>query len=144
MPSVLEPVGLNRGDGKRPDGITYFPFSHGKALCWDATCVNTFGESVVNYSADEAGHAATKAENAKRSKYPDLVRKYRFEPVAIETSGVFGSTTRNTIKEIGRKITEKTGDIREHSWLKQRLSIAIQRGNALAIMASARHMTEHH
>ena len=42
-PSVLEPVGLNRGDGKRPDGITIFPFSHGKALCWDATCVNTFG-----------------------------------------------------------------------------------------------------
>ena len=76
------------------------------------------------------------------AKYPDLVRKYRFEPVAVETSGVFGSSTRTIIKEIGRKISEKTRDIREHSWLKQRLSIAIQRGNALTIMASARHMIE--
>ena len=112
-------------------------------MCWDATCVNTYGEGVVNHSAVEVGHAATKAESAKRVKYPDLVQKYRFEPVAIETSGVFGSSTRTIIKEIGRKISEKTGDIREHSWLKQRLSIAIQRGNALTIMASARHMTEH-
>ena len=51
IPSVLEPVGLNRGDGKRPDGITIFPFSQGKALCWNATCVNTFGESSVNDKA---------------------------------------------------------------------------------------------
>ena len=26
FPSQLEPVGLERGDGKRPDGITLFPF----------------------------------------------------------------------------------------------------------------------
>ena len=36
-PSVLEPEGLNQGDEKRPDGITIFPFSQGKALCLDAT-----------------------------------------------------------------------------------------------------------
>ena len=42
IPSILEPVGLDRGDGKRPDGISTFPFSQGKAICWDATCVNTF------------------------------------------------------------------------------------------------------
>ena len=27
LPSVLEPPGLDRGDGSRPDGITVFPFS---------------------------------------------------------------------------------------------------------------------
>ena len=83
MPSVLEPVGLNRGDGKRPDGITIFPFSQGKSLCWDATCVNTFGESSINDTAIEVGHAAAKAESAKRAKYPDMVRRFRFEPIAI-------------------------------------------------------------
>ena len=41
VPSILEPVGIDRGDGKRPDGITIFPFSRGKCLCWDATCVYT-------------------------------------------------------------------------------------------------------
>ena len=34
-----------------------------------------------------AGHAAAKAEDTKRAKYPDLVRRFRFEPIAIETSG---------------------------------------------------------
>ena len=141
MASRMEPVGLNRGDGKKPDGITIFPFSQGKALCWDATCVNTFSESAVNDSAIRAGHAASKAENAKRTKYPDLVRNYRFEPVAIETSGVFGSSTSNIVNEIGRRISEKTGEKRELLWLKQRLNIAVQRGNAVSIMSSVNHMT---
>ena len=141
MPSVQEPVGLNRGDGKRPDGITTFPFSQGKSLCWDATCVNTFSESSILNSAIEVGHAAAKAETAKRAKYPDLVRRYRFEPIAIETSGVFGPSTRNIIYEIGKRIAEKTGEKRETLWLKQRLNIAIQKGNALAILSLARHMT---
>ena len=107
IPSELEPAGLNRGDGKRPDGITRFPFSQGKILCWDATCVNTFAESTINNSAMEVGQAAAKAENAKRSKYSDLVRRYRFEPIAIETSGVFGPTTRNIVHEIGKRLSEK-------------------------------------
>ena len=141
MPSVLEPVGLNRGDGKRPDGITIFPFSQGKSLCWDATCVNTFSESAINDTAIEVGHAAAKAETAKRTKYPDLVRRFRFEPIAIETSGVFGPSTRNIIYEIGKRIAEKTGEKRETLWLKQRLNIAIQKGNALAILSLARHMS---
>ena len=44
VPSVLKPVDVNRGDGKKPDGITVFPFSTSKSLCWDVTCVNTFAE----------------------------------------------------------------------------------------------------
>ena len=31
--SVLEPPGLDRGDGSRPDGITVFQFSGGRSLC---------------------------------------------------------------------------------------------------------------
>ena len=87
------------------------------------------------------GSAAAKAENAKRTKYSGLVVRFRFEPIAIETSGVFGHSTRIIISEIGKRISEKTGDKRETTWLKQRLSIAIQRGNALSILASAKHMT---
>ena len=68
------------------------------------------------------------------------MRRYRFEPVAIETSGVFGSSTRNIVNEIGKRISEKTGEKRESLWLKQRLNIAIQRGNALSIISSAKHL----
>ena len=142
MPSELEPVGLNHGDGRRPDCITRFPFSKGKTLCWDAICVNTFAESTINNLAMEVGQAAAKAENAKRTKYPDLVRRFRFEPIAIETSGVFGPTTRNTVHEIGkeREYQKKTEDKRETLWLKQFLNIAVQKGNALFIIYSAKHL----
>ena len=45
------------------------------------------------------------------------------------------------IYEIGKRIAEKTGEKRETLWLKQRLNIAIQKGNALAILSLARHMS---
>ena len=67
--------------------------------------------------------------------------RFRFEPIAIETSGVFGYSTRTIVNEIGKRISEKTGDKRETMWLKQRLNIAIQKGNALSILTSAKHMT---
>merc|ERR1712055_648245 len=139
--AIREPVGLNRGDGKRPDGISVNRFSRGMSLCWDATCVNTFAESSVNDSAIDAGRAAAKAELSKRAKYPDMVRRFRFEPIAIETSGVYGPSTCFIVQEIVKKILQISGDKRESMWLKQRLSIAIQRGNALSILSLANHMT---
>ena len=68
-PTVLEPVGLNRDNGRTPDSLTLLPFSRGKTLAWDATCVNTFANSSINFSATEVGFAATKAEDTKKAKY---------------------------------------------------------------------------
>ena len=39
IPSMLEPSGLDRDDGKRPDAITVYPYSRGRCLIWDAACV---------------------------------------------------------------------------------------------------------
>ena len=44
IPSRLEHSGLHRSYGKRPNSITT-PWSEGKFLVWDATCVDTFYES---------------------------------------------------------------------------------------------------
>ena len=71
------------GDGLTPDGLTTYPFSQGKALCWDAPCVNTYNETSVNECAMEAGSAAKKKENEKRAKYPEMVRRFQLEPIAI-------------------------------------------------------------
>ena len=138
VPSMLEPVGVDRGDGKRPDGITVFPYSNGRCLCWDATCVDTYAESHVNDSAVSAGSAAKKAEENKRQKYAALAARFRFEPVAVETAGTFGSSTSEFISGVGRRITEVSGDRRETFWLEQRIGLAIQRGNAFSILASVK------
>ena len=103
--------------------------------------MNTYAESSIFDSAGAAGQAAAKAEESKRSKYSDLVRRFRFEPIAIETSGVYGPTTRVIVQEIGKRIMQVSGDKREIMWLKQRLSIAVQRGNAASILSMAKHLT---
>lgn len=42
IPSVHERVGLNRGNGRRPGGMTIFPFSNDISPIWYATCDDTF------------------------------------------------------------------------------------------------------
>ncbi|CAH2260984.1 jg10777 [Pararge aegeria aegeria] len=40
-PAQLEPPSWFSDAGKRPDGMTIVPWSMGRALVWDATCVDT-------------------------------------------------------------------------------------------------------
>ena len=81
LPSVLEPPGLDRGDGSRPVGITVFPFSGGRSLVWDCTCVDTFTGVHLNRSAMEAGTAANSAEERKRRKYAALAEAHQLGPI---------------------------------------------------------------
>ena len=139
VPSWLEPVGLDRGDGRRPDGITIFPYRQGRSLCWDATCVDTFSRSALVESAIEPGRAAAAAEVRKRQRYEDLTNRHLFEPLAVETSGVVGPSSTRFLNELGSKIRSVTGERRETEWLYQRVSVAIARGNAAALLASGIH-----
>ena len=79
------------------------------------------------------GSAAKNAEERKMQRYASL----RFEPLAIKTAGVYGQTTALMASEIGRRITGITGDKRETHWLRQRLSMAVARGNAASVLATA-------
>ena len=102
--SVLEPPGLDRGDVSRPDGITVIPFSGGRSLVWDCTCVDTFAGAHLNMSAMEAGTAANSAEERKRLKYAALAEAHRFEPIAVETMGVYGESTGAILRAKGRAL----------------------------------------
>ena len=46
--------------------MTMIPWSKGKALLWDATCVDTFASSHLNISTVNAGAAASEAEVKKQ------------------------------------------------------------------------------
>lgn len=88
-------------------------------------------------SASQPGTAARAAETRKVQRYRSISSQYLFAPLAVETSGVFGPAATRFIKELGRMLTSTTGDKRQTSWLWQRFSIAIVRGNAAAIRGSA-------
>ena len=76
VPSILEPNGLTRTDGKRPDGITLAPWEEGKQLVWDVTCGNLLARSRIEkgYVANP-GAAAEDAEELKTAKYVCLTDK---------------------------------------------------------------------
>ena len=99
IPSRLEPIGIYRSDGKRPDGITVVPWKRGRVLLWDATCPDTFAPSYLADATGEAGDVAAAAERRKRTKYSNLTLTHLFVPVAMETTGVPGPETASFLKE---------------------------------------------
>jgi Reverse transcriptase (RNA-dependent DNA polymerase) len=132
-PADLEPTGLLRGDGKRPDGATRIPWSHGKCLVWDFTCPDTLAPSHILHSSTAAGSAAGKAESGKSLKYAALAPTFDFAPVAIETLGAWGPGALALAKDLGSRIASTSGDPRSTFFFRQRLDIAVQRGNAVAV-----------
>ena len=71
-PSTKKQTGLLRGDGKRPNGLTLFPWQAGKCLSWDATVVDTLASSYVSVTATRVGGAADVAVERKFLKYASI------------------------------------------------------------------------
>ena len=136
VPAILEPPGIVREDGKRPDGMTNIPWSHGRHLVWDYTCPDTLAPSHLQATSNEAGSAAKTAEVRKVAKYQSLAVYYTFVPIAIETLGSMGPEAKTFLLELGQRLRQQTGEPRSTSFLLQRISMAIQKGNAIAIMGS--------
>jgi hypothetical protein len=86
--STLEPNGLSRNDGKRPDGMTLVPWIKGQPLVWDVT-VDTLADSHVLKSSEISGFAAEMACKHKHSKYSSIISSnYVFKGLAFETLGL--------------------------------------------------------
>ena len=136
IPACLEPSGLNRTDGKRPDGVTVAPWKSGKLLIWDVTCQDTFAPSYSASATSEAGAVAALAEERKIAEYADLSQMHHFSPVAVETTGVFGPQTKTFIKDLGHRITQATGEEAATTYLIQKLSVAVQWGNSASVMGT--------
>ena len=83
-------------------------------------------------TSSEAGAAARQAASTKNTKYIDITSTHIFYPIAIVTEGSWDAQALEVIEEIGRRVMEATEDPKETMYVFQRLSMAIQRGNALS------------
>ncbi|XP_037027835.1 uncharacterized protein LOC119068371 [Bradysia coprophila] len=126
--------GTVREDGKRPDGLTLTPWSHGKCLLWDATCGDTLAKSYVKQTSRDVGWVARTAEQDKISHYSSLLSQYHFIPLGFETLGPWGPHCKKFVSDLGKRISELTHEKRATLYLKQRLSIDVQRGNAISVL----------
>ena len=141
IPCAMEPTGLSRtASNKRPDGITIIPWSYGRCMTWDVTVPDTYAQSYLSKTSVEASAAADTAVTRKNNKYADIAQRYLFAAIAVESSGCWSEASLRTVKDIGRRISARTGDTRETTFLLQRLSIAVQRGNALSVLETTSHL----
>jgi len=132
IPASKEPSGLLRSDGKRPDGVTLIPWQSGRSLTWDVTVAHTTADSYLDNVASTAGGVAEMAADRKLEKYSELAKSYFFQPISFETLGPINSSGHSFICELGRRIAAISGDSRATTFLYQRLSITVQRFNAVA------------
>jgi len=139
VPAVKEPAGLLRSDGKRPDGLTLIPWHGGRSATWDVTVTDTMAASYLGSTSTMAGGAAKAAADRKIQKYTNLMGTYHFVPLAVETLGPVNFEGFRFLSDLGRRLTESTGDPREKTFLFQRLSITIQRYNAICFQGSFFH-----
>ena len=61
----------------------------------------------------------------KRRKYAAPAEAYQFEPIAVETMGVYGGSTGVIFRAIGHRLVEATCEPREANWFRQDITIAI-------------------
>ena len=69
-------------------------------------------------------------------KYDELEASHHFVPVAIETTGVCGPAALQFLRELGHRLKAETGEPRSLQFLFQRISVAMQRGNAAAVLGT--------
>ncbi len=92
--------------------------------------------SYLNSTSTTAGGAADIAAARKADSYQELARGYEVIPVATATIGPMNPAGADFINGIGRLVTALTGDRRETSFLWQRLSVLLQRFNAVCFRGS--------
>ena len=125
LPSMLEPRGLYRTDGKRPDGVTMIPWEKGKQLVWDVTVVDALAPTRLNQSSlCNPGTTATEAEARKIEKYCELIDNgYIFLPVALEVQGSLDESSESSVTLLCKMRSHD--DQRAGSFLKKRISMTL-------------------
>jgi hypothetical protein len=136
LSAIREPSGLTTDSALRPDGITLIPWSRGRCLAWDFTSPDTLAMSHMPHTARIAGAAAERAARLKENKYVSLSTTHHFVAVAVESLGAWNTTGEVLVRDLGRLLAGITGETREAAFLFQRIAVAVQRGNAAAVLGT--------
>ena len=124
--------GFCSSEWQRRDEATLISWSRGKALTWNVTVPDTYATSHIQSTSVEACNAAKHAARSKISKCHELSATHIVYAVSIETVGSLNAKAVELIEEIGRRSAMETDDPNETMYLFQRISVAIQKGNALS------------
>ena len=102
-------------------------------MAWDVTVATTLADSYHRASSATAAAAAEMAASRKEVKYSDLPASISFQPIAVETLGPISESAVNFLRELGRMISNKFHEERQTAYLFHRLSVTVQRYNAVLL-----------
>ena len=135
IPNRKEPENLSCCPGLRPDGITLIPFSSGRCLTWDVSCPHPLCASHLGKNKKPGG-VANFVETTKNRKYSIIKNTHTFSPIIVDTLGAYGDETQTLLANIGKRLFQITGNKKAASHFRQRISIAVQKGNYKALSFS--------
>ncbi len=99
--------------------------------------MDTLAASYLNATSKKAGAAAERACKLKHDHYTQIKSlNFLFVGLAFETLGPWCIETKSFIDKIGNMLIEESGDIRAKYFLYNRISLAIQQGNATSILGT--------
>jgi len=122
-----------------PTDLTLIPWKNSICVTWDVTVTDTLVQSYLPATSGSSGAAAEAVAERKMAKYGQLAESYTFIPVAIETLGPINHAGLEFLSNHRRRISQVSNDHRESAFLFQRLSVLIQRFNAVAIQGTFAH-----
>ena len=99
----------------------------GKPAVWDVTVTCTTAPSYLDSSSHEAGAAAEMAASHKTAKYSNPAARHTFFPIAVESHGPLCEDAHGLLRDLGRRLSEFSGDVREVQFFNQRISVVVQR-----------------
>ena len=109
------------------------PWQCGKVLVWDATCPDTLAPSHSALATREAGAVAEDAEH-KKTKVHAPVTILSLRSICC---GDFEGIQEGCSQLVQRQRMSITEDDMAHQHFIQRISVAVQRGNAASVLGCA-------
>ena len=133
-----EMPGLIPGSQSRPADVYVPTWINGKKVAFDVSVVSPTQEAVVHRAADFPAAAIEMRKNAKnRAHYENCrVQGIAFVPLIVETFGGWDRDAVKHLKDMARQSARRWGknDADEIKHFFQRLSVALQRGNAALLV----------
>lgn len=106
----------------------------GECLAWDFTGVETTANSYIYHTNTTSGKAADIAERKTDSEF--LEGRYTFTPIGVETFGPWGPSTKAFFDKLGKSPNCSISEPRSYEFLRQRLSITLQRRNMCCVVGT--------